>query len=83
MSALPNKQWTAEEYLAFERASDEKHELIDGEIYAMSGASREHNLIVFHPGLAPGGQLKDSPCEAYLNDRRVKVNRRHLQSTGF
>ena len=32
MSSLPKHRWTEEEYLAFERASQEKHELIDGEI---------------------------------------------------
>jgi Uma2 family endonuclease len=46
MSALPKKQWTPEEYLAFERASEEKHEFVDGDVYNVSGASQNHNLIV-------------------------------------
>ncbi|MDH3599625.1 MAG: Uma2 family endonuclease [Candidatus Tectomicrobia bacterium] len=38
---------TPAEYLAFERQqTDAKHEYLRGQITAMSGASREHNLIV-------------------------------------
>jgi Uma2 family endonuclease len=38
---------TPAEYLAFERQqTDAKHEYLYGQITAMSGASREHNLIV-------------------------------------
>jgi Uma2 family endonuclease len=73
MSALPKKQWTAEEYLAFERASDEKHEFIDGNVYLMTGASREHNLIVFNLATVLGNQLRGRACEAYVNDMRVKM----------
>jgi Uma2 family endonuclease len=48
MSPLPggSHQLTEAEYLAFERESELKHEYIDGEIYAMTGASGHHNLIV-------------------------------------
>ncbi|MEO8611343.1 MAG: Uma2 family endonuclease [Chloroflexota bacterium] len=74
MSALPKKRWTAEEYLAFERASDEKHEFINGDIFLMGGASREHNLIVFNLARVLGNQLSGRPCEAYANDMRVKLN---------
>ena len=39
------KFYTEEEYLAFEREAEEKHEFYKGEIFNMSGASFEHNLI--------------------------------------
>ncbi|NCU03779.1 MAG: Uma2 family endonuclease [Chitinophagaceae bacterium] len=39
------KYYSQEEYLAFERESPEKHEYYRGEIFNMSGASYEHNLI--------------------------------------
>jgi Uma2 family endonuclease len=73
MSALPKKHWTAKEYLAFERSSDEKHEFIDGNVYLMTGASREHNLIVFNLVMLLGNQLRGRTCEAYASDMRVKV----------
>ena len=34
--------WTAQEFLAFEAESEFKHELIDGEVYDMSGGTGEH-----------------------------------------
>ena len=45
MSAIAKQTWTVEQYLEMERASEEKHEFLDGEIYLMSGASRNHNAI--------------------------------------
>lgn len=73
MAAIPEKRWTVEEYLAFERASDEKHEFLDGEVYAMSGASREHNLITTNTSTAFNNALRQSPCEVYASDMRVKA----------
>ena len=73
MSAIGKRQWTAEEYLAYERASDQKHELIDGDILMMSGASRWHNMLVFNLAVALGNQLRDRPCEAYVSDLRVRL----------
>ena len=73
MSAIAKHQWTAEEYLAYERASDQKHELIDGDVYLMSGASRRHNLLVFNLAVILGNQLRGRPCEAYASDLRVRL----------
>jgi Uma2 family endonuclease len=39
----------------------------------MTGASREHNLIVFNLAAILGNQLRNRACEAYVNDMRVKV----------
>ena len=74
MVANAQKKWTVEEYLAFEQSSEEKHEYYAGEIFAMSGASREHNLIVTNTVVSLGGQLSNKPCEVYPSDMRVKVN---------
>ena len=64
---------TAAEYLAFERESKERHEYFDGEVFAMSGASRRRNLIVFNLVGLLRDHLKRGPCEAYLNDMRVRI----------
>ena len=76
MSALPSTRATPEEYLAAERAAETKSEYIDGEVYAMSGASRRHNLISFNVGGELRSQLKSKPCEAYSSDMRVRIGRR-------
>ncbi len=77
MSAQPKQHWTAEEYLTFERAHIERHELIDGEIIMMSGASRAHNLIVVNTGSSLHRQLRTSACEVYTTDMRVRISDRH------
>ncbi len=51
MSTVAQQQYTAEEYLALERNAEYKSEYVDGRIYAMTGASREHNLILSLPSL--------------------------------
>lgn len=62
-----------EEYLRLERLAEYKSEYLNGEIFAMSGASREHNLISGNIFGSARQQLKGRPCEAYTNDMRVKV----------
>lgn len=74
MSAvLQQTRYTAEEYLSLERSTSIKNEFHDGQIYAMTGASREHNLISGNIYRELSQQLKSRPCEAYINDMRVKA----------
>jgi len=70
---LPTRM-TPEEYLAFERASDEKHEYIDGEIYAMAGAKESHVLIVTNLVASLAVQLRGTPCRVYSTDMKVQVS---------
>ncbi|MDT5270091.1 MAG: hypothetical protein QOH49_2277 [Acidobacteriota bacterium] len=64
---------TPEEYLAVERQNEYKSEYINGEMFAMTGASRRHNIITFNIASALGPQLRGRPCEAYVNDMRVRI----------
>lgn len=64
---------TPEEFLEFERAADEKHEYRDGEVVAMSGARRNHNLIALNVGSEIQRSLKGKDCEGYPSDMRVFV----------
>ena len=45
MSAVPNRPMTPQEYLAFERASESRHEYFQGEIFDRAGASVKHTLV--------------------------------------
>ncbi|PQJ95326.1 Uma2 family endonuclease [Chromatium okenii] len=65
---------TAQEYLDWERQQEMRHEFINGEIYAMTGASRSHNLICSNLVAALHSQLRGKSCEVYVNDMRVKVS---------
>jgi len=73
LSALPDRVWSVEEYLASERVSEQRHEYLDGAIYAMAGASVAHNLIVGNTLAALHSQLRQRPCQVYPSDMRVKV----------
>ena len=66
--------YTPEEYLIKEREADFKSEYRNGDIVAMPGASREHNLITVNITSGLHIQLLDRPCEVYTNDMRVKVS---------
>ena len=74
MSLQPQTRFTPEEYLAQERQALYKSEYLNGEIFAMSGASREHNLICVNVSSILHAQLRQRPCETYAGDMRVKVS---------
>jgi Uma2 family endonuclease len=69
---------TPEEYLALERKAEDKSEYLHGEIFAMTGASRKHNLISINTASSLNQQLRGRPCEVYVSDMRVKVTDRGL-----
>jgi Uma2 family endonuclease len=62
-----------EEYLESERAALDKHEYYRGEIFAMSGASFEHNQIEDNIRLPLGLQLKGKKCRSFGSNLRVHV----------
>jgi len=64
---------TPEDYLEFERTSEFKNEYCDGELFAMVGASLNHNQISGNIFGELRNKLKDSPCRPFMNDLRVKV----------
>jgi len=73
MASHPKTRYTPEEYLALERSGETKHEYFNGEIFAMSGASKQHVLIVTNLVVELGTQLKRGPSGVYSTDLRVKV----------
>jgi len=73
-SSQPQTTLTPEEYLDWERQQDTRHEFVNGDIYAMTGASRQHNLICSNLFSALHSQLRGTLSEVYANNMRVKVN---------
>lgn len=76
MTARPDVHLTPEEYLRIERDAEWKSEYIDGEMFAMSGASPRHVLITGNLTRELGNQLHDGPCGVYPADLRVSTDRR-------
>jgi len=62
-----------EEYLQGELSSEIKHELIDGQAYAMAGASANHERISMTLARKLGNHLENLPCEPFGSDLKVKV----------
>ncbi len=74
MSAQPKSKITPEEYLVLERQATCKSEYYDGEIFAMAGASRKHNLINIAISSALYVKFRGHSCDVYSNDMRVKID---------
>jgi len=66
-------RYSPAEYLALERESETRHEYLAGEIFAMGGASRRHNLISLNLAAELRGKLRGRPCEVYAHDMRLRI----------
>ncbi|MCT7965454.1 Uma2 family endonuclease [Laspinema sp. D1] len=62
-----------EEYLERERHSPIKHEYLDGDVYAMAGTSKSHNIISLNLALLLRTGLKSSPCQTFIADIKVNI----------
>ena len=64
---------TPEEYLAFERKATTKHEYLNGQIVAMSGASFAHNFLTMNVANQLYNQLIGGECQVAASDMQVKA----------
>lgn len=62
-----------EDYLQGELRSDIRHEYIDGEVYAMVGASAPHNIIVGNLFAALHTHLRGGPCQVFMADMKTHI----------
>lgn len=71
--AQPQTRFTADEYLAWEMARPDRHEYVDGEVFAMSGAEDRHATVALNLAFALRTHLKGGPCRAYVSQVRLHV----------
>jgi Uma2 family endonuclease len=73
--ALPQSKphLTSDQYLAIERNAEYKSEYFDGEMYALAGATKNHNLVAGNVLSELHAQVKGRPCNVFPSDMRVKV----------
>ena len=64
---------SAAEYLAREAAQPERHEYIDGEVFAMAGAEDRHVTVAGNLYITLRQHLNGSPCRTYMSDMRLHV----------
>ena len=65
---------SVDEYLSGEQLSEIRHEYIDGQVYAMSGASARHGLILnaLAFALTPHGRKKN--CQLFTSDMKIRLD---------
>ena len=74
MVANPHSaRMTVDEWRELERASEAKHEYIDGYVHAMAGGSTTHSRIAMNIGGLVDAALGDGPCVAYNSDTATRV----------
>jgi Uma2 family endonuclease len=75
MIAVKNNDWyfTPEEYFAWEEKQLERHELIDGFVYAMSGGTQNHSAIKLNIGSLIQAHLRGSQCRVFNSDLKVNI----------
>ena len=73
MSAQPKLQYSLEEYFELDRNSDERLEYWNGEIFSMSGVSREHATVEMNISISLGGRLRAKGCQLFPANIRIKV----------
>jgi Uma2 family endonuclease len=78
MSTLPKPRLTPEEYLEREDAAECKSEFYQGEMFAVAGATYNHNLIGGNVVRHLGNQLLGRPCSTCGSDMRIHVPRTGL-----
>ena len=74
MALVARKTYTPEEYLALERQAEYRSEYVNGEIYAMAGASEAHVTITTNLLVQIHQQIQGKPCRVYAIDLRVKIS---------
>ena len=71
--ARSRHRFTYADYLAHEDASAEKHEFLEGDIYAMAGGTPEHAALSVAISSLLSNPLTGGPCRVFSSDLRVRV----------
>lgn len=72
-TAESTERLTVEDYLAGELRSEVRHEYLGGTVYAMAGASEEHNTIAGNLFAALHAHVGDGPCRVFMADMKVRL----------
>ncbi len=62
------------DYLAGESQGEIRHEYIGGLVYAMAGASSEHNIICLNLAFALRSHLRGTPCQVFMVDLKARLS---------
>jgi Uma2 family endonuclease len=68
-----DRSFTPKEYFVWEAQQLEKHELIDGRVYAMTGGTQNHSAIKLSIGSLIRSHLRGNPCRVFNSDLKVNI----------
>jgi Uma2 family endonuclease len=77
MVALSQTPLTPDEYLQLEAESTVKHEYVDGEVFAMAGASDVHVTIAGNLFALLRSHVRGTNCRVYIADMKARVEARN------
>lgn len=72
-NAAASGRISVESYLTGELRSEVRHEYLGGSVYAMAGASAEHNLIAGNLFAALHAHTAQGPCRVFMADMKVHL----------
>ena len=73
MIAVPKTYVSADEYLQWEEKQEEKHEYVNGIIYAMAGATENHVSITANFIAIILSHLRGNQCKVLSSDMKVNI----------
>ena len=71
--ALRQYRMSGEDFLAWEAVQHERHEFVDGEVFAMAGAEDRHVTVCLNLAMALRQHLAGSPCRTYMSDMKLQA----------
>jgi Uma2 family endonuclease len=73
VASFSRRHYTLEDYLGVEEMSAVRHELVDGQIFAMAGGTPEHAALSAAVLVVLGSKLLGGRCRPYSADLRIRV----------
>lgn len=68
------KHWISfREYLGRESTAEERHEYVDGKVFAMAGATEAHEIVAGNLFVAVHQHLRGKPCRVFKGDMKLKI----------
>ncbi|MDP2810859.1 MAG: Uma2 family endonuclease [Rhodocyclaceae bacterium] len=66
--------FSIDDYMTWEAEQVERHEYLNGEVFAMTGARDAHNTIALNIASQLRGKLRGGPCRAFIADMKLRVD---------
>jgi Uma2 family endonuclease len=73
-AAQQQLKFSLDDFMLWEAEQSERHEYLNGEIFAMTGARDTHNTIALNIASALRSALRGSPCRAFIADMKLRIN---------